>query len=298
VLPSLLLKGVLSMTDSRPIGLFDSGLGGLSMWRAVISRLPEETTRYVADRAYCPYGPRPAEEIINRARMITRFLIHLDCKLIIVACNTASAAALHILRTEFDLPFVGMEPAIKPAAQATRTGHIGLLATTGTLQGRLFQNTVQRHANGTQIHIQIGEGLVEQVENGQLDTPATARLLHHYLDPMLAAGVDQIVLGCTHYPLLIPLIEQIVAGRAEVIDPAQAVARQVERVLASTGQLHAPASQVEDEFEVRHRFYTSGHPHTFRFQNGRSSPDHNIQQFITFQAIDLKANSAFHCFEI
>lgn len=275
------------MTDSRPIGLFDSGLGGLSIWQAVTGRLPVETTRYVADQAYCPYGPRPVAEIISRARTITRFLIDLDCKLIVVACNTASAAALHILRTEFDLPFVGMEPAIKPAAQATRTGHIGLLATAGTLQGHLFQNTALRHANGTQIHIQIGEGLVEQVENGLLGTPDTARLLHQYLDPMLAAGVDQIVLGCTHYPLLIPLIEHIVAGRAEVIDPAEAVARQVGRLLASTGLLYSPASGMDRELGGRHQFYTSGQPYTFGFQDGHSRPGHNAHQSITFQAINL-----------
>jgi len=273
------------MTDSRPIGLFDSGLGGLSIWRAVTGRLPEETTRYVADQAYCPYGPRPAEEIISRARAMTRFLTHLDCKLIVVACNTASAAALQILRTEFDRPFVGMEPAIKPAAQATRTGHIGLLATAGTLQGHLFQNTAHRYANGTQMHIQIGNGLVEQVESGQLDTLDTEQLLHQYLDPMLAAGVDQVVLGCTHYPLLIPLIERIVAGRAQVIDPAQAVARQVEHVLTSTGLLHSPPPTADHKRVARHQFYTTGPPHTFGFKNG-SSPDHT-QQFITFQSIDL-----------
>lgn len=274
------------MADSRPIGLFDSGLGGLSIWRAVISRLPEETTRYVADRAYCPYGPRPAEEIISRARTITRFLQRLDCKMIVVACNTASAAALEILRTEFDLPFVGMEPAIKPAARTTRTGHIGLLATAGTLQGHLFQNTAHRYANGTQMHIQIGDGLVEQVEDGRLDTFDTEQLLRQYLDPMLAAGADQIVLGCTHYPLLIPLIEKIVADRAQVVDPAQAVARQVERVLTSTGLLHSPPSRRDPEMVARHRFYTSGQSHTVRLMNGSNGPDQTQQQ-ITFQSMDL-----------
>lgn len=274
------------MTDSRPIGLFDSGLGGLSIWRAVISRLPEEATRYVADRAYCPYGSRPAEEIISRARTITRFLMRLDCKMIVVACNTASAAALEILRTEFDLPFVGMEPAVKPAILATRTGHIGLLATAGTLQGHLFRNTAHRYANGTQIHIQIGDGLVEQVENGQLDTFETEQLLRQYLVPMLAAGVDQIVLGCTHYPLLIPLIGRIVAGRAQVIDPADAVARQVERLLTSTGLLHIPALDRDPESGARHRFYTSGQSHTVRLMNGSNGPD-QIQQQITFQSMDL-----------
>jgi glutamate racemase len=145
-----------------------------------------------------------------------------------------------------------LEPALKPAAQATRTGHIGVLATTGTLQGYLFQNTARRYANGIQVHVQVGEGLVEQVEAGHVDTPETAALLQQYLEPMLAAGVDQIALGCTHYPLLMPLIEQIVRGRAAVIDPAEAVARQVQRILREQ-KLEAPADQT-----ACYTFYSSG----------------------------------------
>ncbi|MEW5959828.1 MAG: glutamate racemase, partial [Chloroflexota bacterium] len=242
------------MTDSRPLGLFDSGLGGLSIWRAVAGRLPHETTRYLADSAYCPYGARPAEEIVARSRAIVRFLLEQDCKMIVVACNTASAAALEILRAEFEVPLVGMEPAIKPAVQATRTGHVGLLATAGTLNGSLFQNTRRRHANGVQLHVQIGEGLVEQVEAGRLNTPDTAQLLRRYLQPMLAAAVDQIVLGCTHYPLLMPLIQQIVAGQAEIIDPAPAIARQVERILNA----HDLRSTQPPPANPQHLFFTTG----------------------------------------
>lgn len=248
------------MTDPRPIGLFDSGVGGLSIWREVTRRLPNEATRYVADSARCPYGSRPSAELQAISTAITRFLLRHDCKLIVVACNTASAAALEALRAEFETPIVGMEPALKPAAQATRTGHIGVLATTGTLQGPLFQNTRQRHANGLQVHAQIGEGMVELIEAGHFETPAAERLLRRYLEPMLAAGVDQIALGCTHYPLLLPLIERIVAGRATVIDPAQAVARQVERRLILGDALHSPPSPAAAADASQHLFYTTGRP--------------------------------------
>ncbi len=242
------------MSDPRPIGLFDSGVGGLSVWRAVVERLPNEATIYFADSAHCPYGPRPTEEVKALSTVITRFLLSQECKLIVVACNTASAAALDFLRAEFDVPIVGMEPAIKPAAEQTQTGHVGVLATAGTLQGNLFQNTSRHYGNGVQVHEQVGEGLVEQVEAGRLDSPETEALLRQYLNPMLAAGVDRIALGCTHYPLLIPLIEQIVAGRAVVIDPAHAVARQVARVL----EKHNLAATIPADVIPVHKFYSTG----------------------------------------
>lgn len=242
------------MTDSRPIGFFDSGVGGLSVWKEVVRRLPHEATIYFADSAHCPYGPRPAAEVQALSAAITRFLLAQGCKLIVVACNTASAAALESLRAKFDIPIVGMEPALKPAAEATQTGHVGVLATEGTFNGYLFKNTAQRHAGGINVHVQVGDGLVEQVELAQLDTLETERLLRQYLEPLLAANVDQIALGCTHYPLLLPLIERIVAGRAQVIDPAQAVARQVQRMLM-LHSLETVASCV-----AWHRFFTTGQP--------------------------------------
>jgi glutamate racemase len=248
------------MSNAQPIGLFDSGVGGLSVWRAVVNYLPSEATIYFADSAHCPYGSRATEEVKALSSAITRFLLSHNCKLIVVACNTASAAALDSLRSEFNVPIVGMEPAIKPAAQQTQTGHVGVLATAGTLQGDLFQNTSRHYANGVQVHVQVGEGLVEQVESGQLDSPQTEALLRQYLAPMLVAGVDQIALGCTHYPLLIPLIEQIVAGQATVIDPAQAVARQVARVLEkyNLGTTASPKSP------PMHKFYSTGSPETLQ----------------------------------
>ena len=240
------------MPSPRPIGLFDSGVGGLSVWKEVVRLLPNESLLYFADSANCPYGSLPLAEIRLLSGAIAHFLRQHGCKLIVVACNTASAAALDTLRGQFDLPIVGMEPALKPAARATRTGQVGVLATAGTIQGHLFQNTARQHAHGVQVHVQIGEGLVEQVETGYLETPETETLLRAYLEPMLAARVDQIVLGCTHYPLLLPLIEQVVAGRAVVIDPAAAVARQVQRVLQQQG-LEAPGHQT-----ARYTFYTTG----------------------------------------
>jgi glutamate racemase len=246
------------MADIRPIGLFDSGIGGLSVWREVIRQLPDEATVYVADRAYCPYGNRSIEEIRARSLAMGRFLLEQNCKLLVVACNTASAAALAHLRTQFSLPIVGMEPAIKPAARASQTGSVGLLATAGTIQGSLFQNTSRRYANNIQVHVQVGQGLVEQVEAGHLTGPQTETLLHRYLDPLLAAGADQIVLGCTHYPLLMPLIKEIVGPQAEVIDPARAVAHQVMRLL-SAYNLATTTAQMPD-----HTFYTTGRPASFK----------------------------------
>jgi len=239
---------------SNAIGLFDSGVGGLSVWREVVRRLPHAATLYVADSAHCPYGPRPPEQIRRFSQGITRFLIERGARLIVVACNTASAAALEALRGEFDVPIVGMEPAVKPAAGQTRTGHVGVLATAGTVNGDLFRNTSARHAAGVMVHVQVGEGLVERVEAGQADTPETEAALRKYLQPMLDAGVDQIALGCTHYPFLLPAIRRIVPAGVAVIDPAAAVARQVEQVMVRAGIEAAEACV------ANHRFFTSGSP--------------------------------------
>jgi len=239
---------------SNAIGLFDSGVGGLSVWREVARRLPHEATLYVADSLHCPYGSRPPDEIRAFSQGIARFLIERGAKLIVVACNTASAAALEALRGEFEVPIVGMEPAVKPAAGQTRTGHVGVLATAGTVAGDLFRNTSARHAAGITVHVQVGEGLVERVEAGQANTPETESLLRTYLQPMLDAGVDQIALGCTHYPFLLPAIRRIVPTSVAVIDPAAAVAQQVERVMVQAGIEAAEACV------TGHRFFTSGQP--------------------------------------
>lgn len=240
--------------SAQPIGIFDSGLGGLSVWREVRQLLPQESLVYYGDSGRCPYGARPAAEIVAFSEEITAFLIDQGCKLIVVACNTATGAAIAHLRARFDLPFVGMEPAIKPAAIHTRSGVIGVLATRGTFAAAHFQRTRDRHAAHREVVVREGDGLVELVERGQSDSPEAATLLRTYLEPMLAAGADQVVLGCTHYPFLRPQIEAILGGRAAVIDPAPAVARQVARVLQA-GDLLAPAGQVP-----HYRFFTSGDP--------------------------------------
>lgn len=238
------------------IGLFDSGVGGLSIWQAVRRRLPDCATLYVADNAHCPYGPRPAREVRHFSAAITRFLLARGAKLIVVACNTASAAALQWLRAHFPVPFVGLEPAVKPAAQQTRSGHIGVLATRGTVRGALFRTTAVRYARGVALHVQTDDRLVQCVEQGQLDAPETEQLLRDYLQPMVDAGVDQLVLGCTHYPFLLPVMRRILPPEVTVIDPAEAVARQVERCVQ--------AFDVEDsgpgDCPPQHRFFVTAVP--------------------------------------
>jgi len=234
--------------SNQPIGLFDSGIGGLSVWREIARQLPYEDTIYFADQIHIPYGPRSLQEIRSFSEAITRFLLARRCKLIVVACNTASAAALKYLRATFpDVPFVGMEPAVKPAAETTRTGVVGVLATPATFQGELFASVVERFANGVQLINQVCPGLVEQIEAGRLHTSDTLDMLDRFLLPIRAANADTIVLGCTHYPFVIEAIRQLAPG-VNVIDPAPAVARQVDRVLKERGLLRAEDGSGEPLF--------------------------------------------------
>jgi glutamate racemase len=234
------------------IGLFDSGVGGLSVWREIAAQLPDESIVCFADQSHVPYGPRPMQEIRMFSEAITRFLLEQGCRIVVVACNTASAAALKPLRATFPAaPFVGMEPAVKLAAQSTRTGRVGVMATPATFQGELFASVVERFAHGVQLVNQICPGLVEQVEAGRLDTPDTEALLREYLAPMTAAGVDTIVLACTHYPFLAPAIRRIAGPLVQVIDPAPAIARQVKRLMGERGLLSASG-------ESKRVFYTTG----------------------------------------
>lgn len=241
-----------------PVGVFDSGLGGLSVWREIARELPDESTVYFADQARLPYGPRPAAEVLQFAEQITADLLHAGCKAIVVACNTASAAALKALRERHpQVPFVGMEPAVKPAAQRSKTRVVGVMATPGTLQGRMFALAVERFAAGVTLVNQPCPGLVERIERGELDTPGTEALLRELLKPMLGAGADTIVLACTHYPFVLPLIRNIVGDAVHIVDPAPAVARQLGRLLQERG-LRAPPGAV-----ARHRFLTSGDAEAF-----------------------------------
>ncbi len=215
-----------------PIGIFDSGVGGLTVLREVVRRLPGCDTLYFADSAHCPYGPRPLREIRAFSEGITRYLLACGACSIVVACNTASAAALTHLRERFpQVPFVGMVPAVKPAAAMTRSGTVGVLATPMTLRGPLFCDVVERYAGGVRVITQECPGLVERIEAGELDGPVTEALLARYLEPLLAAGVDVIALGCTHYPFLAPTIQRLVGPEVQLLDPSAAVARQVARVI-------------------------------------------------------------------
>ena len=235
------------------IGIFDSGVGGLSVWKEINRLLPEVSMTYVADQAWCPYGGKPQQEIQARCEYITQFLLSVGCELIVVACNTATAHAIQYLRKTFPLPFVGMEPAIKPAAEQTQTGHIGVLATEGTFRGDHFSQTRSQHASNVVTHVKVGQGLVELVEQGQYYGEEVEAVLSSLLTPMLEAGVDQLVLGCTHYPFLIPALQRVINNKATLINPAPAVARQVKRMLQAAPNAHlAPQKPREPSF------YTSG----------------------------------------
>lgn len=218
--------------SNAPIGIFDSGVGGLSVLRAIRDQLPNEDLIFLADQVHVPYGPRPLDEVRDFSQKITRHLLAQGAKLIVVACNTASAAALHHLRALFpDTPFVGMEPAVKPAAETSHSGVVGVLATPATFQGELYGSVVERFAEGVTLMQDTCPGLVEQIEAGQFNGDKTNIILQNALEKMLAAGIDTVVLGCTHYPFVIPAIKQIVGEDVRVIDPAPAVARQASRLL-------------------------------------------------------------------
>ncbi len=237
------------------IGVFDSGVGGLSVLRAIRSQMPAQPVIYFGDQAHVPYGPRPLEEVRAFSEAVTRFLLDQGARLVVVACNTASAAALHHLRAVFpDVPFVGMEPAVKPAAETTQSGVVGVLATPATFQGSLYASVVERFAQGVTILKDTCPGLVGQIERGSLDGAETRAILEKALAPMLAQGIDTVVLGCTHYPFVIPLIQQIAGPGVRVIDPAPAVARQAGRLLEQHNWLAPNGSP------AALRFITSGDP--------------------------------------
>ena len=248
----------------QPIGIFDSGVGGLTVLRAIHQLMPDEPLLYMADQAHVPYGPRKLEEVRHFSEVITRFLLDQGARLIVVACNTASAASLKYLRTVFpEMSFVGMEPAVKPAAEHTHSGVVGVLATPATFQGELYASVVERFGKGVKLLQHTCPGLVAQIEAGALDSAETRRILEEALQPMLQQGIDTVVLGCTHYPFVIPLIQQIVGPGVRVIDPAPAVARQVQRLLVAGDLLELEAVMQEAVMpRGLHmlQFYTSGKP--------------------------------------
>ena len=256
--PSSRLNSACNLTYTRqPVGLFDSGIGGLTAAYAIIQQLPKEQIVYFGDTAHLPYGPQPAAAIRAYSAKITEFLLRQGCKAIVVACNTATAAALNYLRERWpDVPFIGMEPAVKPGARATLSGKVGVLATNGTFKSQRYASLMHRYAKEVELLENPCSGLVQRIENGLLNGPEMETFLRGILEPMLAAGADTFVLGCTHYPFVQPLIEKIAGPSATVINPAPAIARQLQRVLEER-QLLSP------ELAGAHRFYISGEKGNF-----------------------------------
>ncbi|MFD0989284.1 glutamate racemase [Mariniflexile jejuense] len=217
--------------NKQPIGIFDSGVGGTSIWKEINLLLPNENTIYLADSANAPYGLKSKEAIINLSIKNTEYLIKKGCKIIVVACNTATTNAINELRETYKIPFIGIEPAIKPAALNTQTKAVGILATKGTLSSELFHKTTDLFASNITVIERIGEGIVELIESGQLYSEDMKVLLKLYLQPMLNANIDYLVLGCTHYPYLMPLLIELLPNHVKIIDSGEAVARQTKAVL-------------------------------------------------------------------
>ena len=237
---------------NNPIGIFDSGLGGLTIWKELHQQMPFDDTIYLADSKNAPYGDRTREEIRALSVKNTEYLLQKGCKIVVVACNTATTNAIDYLRSHYPIPFVGIEPAIKPAALHSKTGTIGVLATKGTLSSDLFHHTASHHASEIKIIDQEGTGLVSLIEAGKTASPECRELLRSYLQPMWEAGIDHLVLGCTHYPLLIPVLTEIIPENVTIVDCGGAVARQIKNVLQKndlTKDSREPST---------HEFYTNG----------------------------------------
>lgn len=214
------------------IGVYDSGIGGLSVWKELVRVMPQERYFYISDAGHCPYGPKPKEEILARAKAVTEFLISKGAEMVVVACNTATAAAIEYLRGHYSIPFVGMEPAVKPAAINTKSGAIGVLATKGTFKGELYLRTLHKFASNAKVIEQVGEGLVELVESGDTRSCKARELVGKYVIPMIEQGVDHIVLGCTHYPFLEETIREFTSDNVTIVNPAPAVARRAAEILS------------------------------------------------------------------
>ena len=240
--------------QTNPIGIFDSGIGGTSIWKEIHSLLPYENTIYLADSANAPYGIKGKEAIIDLSVKNTEYLINQGCKLIVVACNTATTNAICLLRKNYEIPFIGIEPAIKPAALNSKTKAIGILATKGTLTSELFNTTTSLYAHGLKVVEQVGEGLVELIEMGKVNSEEIKMLLKEYLKPMLEANIDYLVLGCTHYPYLIPLLLEMLPKHIKIIDSGEAVARQTKAVLEKHHLLNTQTIKSKNDF------FTNGNP--------------------------------------
>ncbi len=237
---------------TQPIGIFDSGVGGLSVWKELVSSLPNESVVYYADSANCPYGPRNVETIISLASKVVDFLIEKNCKIIIVACNTATAAAIDFLRSKYSLPFIGMEPAVKPAALDSKTKSIAVLATEGTFNGKLYIDTSKKYAKDVELNIKVGDKLVDIVENGLINDPTIEHHLAALVKPLIDKNIDHLVLGCTHYPFLIEKLEKVLPKNVKIINPAPAVIKQTKKILDQFDLLN------KQDDKPSYKFYYSG----------------------------------------
>lgn len=236
--------------------MVDSGVGGLSILREVRRLLPNEDILYFADQGHVPYGPRQLEEIRSFVRAITRFFLAYDAKAVIIACNAASAASLYHVRDIFpEVPFIGMEPAVKPAAERTRNGVIGVITTKATFQGELFASVIDRFAQGVQVETQVCPEFVTQVEAGELDSARTYDIVRNRLAPLLEANIDQLVLGCTHFPFLKPALRDVMGDAVDIVDPSPAIARQTRRVIEEIRNIATHEGQI--------KYFTSGDTENF-----------------------------------
>ncbi|WP_299130858.1 glutamate racemase [uncultured Winogradskyella sp.] len=224
--------------SNKPIGIFDSGIGGTSIFNEIITLLPKENCIYLADSKNAPYGDKSQSEILQLSIKNTELLLEKQCKLVVVACNTATTNAISYLRATYNIPFIGIEPAIKPAAIHTKTKAIGILATKGTLSSALFHKTSDLYARGIKVIEQIGEGIVPLIEAGKLDSKDMKMLLKQYLEPMIKANIDYLVLGCTHYPYLVPQLSKLLPKHIKIIDSGLAVAKQTEAILSKHNVLN------------------------------------------------------------
>lgn len=242
------------MDNNGPIGFFDSGVGGTSIWKEVIQLLPLENSIYLADSRNAPYGEKPVNDIISLCKKNTDRLLDIGCKLIVVACNTATTNAIDYLRSSYHVPFIGIEPAIKPAALKSKTKFIGILATKGTLSSALFSKTSELYSKNITIIEVVGHGLVDLIEQGAHDSPEMELHLRHLLKPMLIAQIDYLVLGCSHYPYLMPLLKKIFPPEVTLIDSGEAVARQTKNVLLDNDLLRKQA------VKGKHKLFSNSNP--------------------------------------
>ncbi|WP_159021862.1 glutamate racemase [Formosa sp. L2A11] len=240
--------------STQPIGIFDSGVGGTSIYKEIEALLPHENTIYLADSANAPYGNKSPEDILKLSIKNTEYLLNYNCKLIVVACNTATTNAIKVLRETYNIPFIGIEPAIKPASLNSKTKAIGILATKGTLTSKLFHDTTNLYKNDVQVIEQEGEGIVPLIEAGKTLSEDMKTLLKIYLEPMIKANIDYLVLGCTHYPYLLPLLLELLPKEVKIIDSGEAVARQTKTILEKQNLLNT------ETLSAKHQFYSNGDP--------------------------------------